>query len=124
MHRLRLLPAGLLLLGVAACKPDAAATAERALGGNARHGRALIASLGCGACHTIPGVAKARGKVGPPLTSIGERTFIAGMLPNTPKNMLTWLEAPQSVIPGNAMPNMELTDHDARDVAAYLYTLR
>jgi len=38
--------------------------------------------------------------------------------------LMTWLKVPQSVVPGNAMPNMELNDHDARDVAAYLYTLR
>ena len=55
---------------------------------------------------------------------MAERTIIAGMLPNTPGNMIHWLEAPQSVVPGNAMPNMELDDHDARDIAAYLYSLR
>lgn len=92
--------------------------------GNAGDGAAVIAKLGCGACHNIPGIPDAVGRVGPPLDNIGVRTIIAGLLPNTPDNLVHWLRAPQSVVPGNAMPNMELDDHDARDVAAYLYTLR
>lgn len=93
-------------------------------GGDPQRGRAEIERIGCGACHEIPGVAGAAGEVGPPLAGIGRRTVIAGLLPNTPPNMERWLEAPQGVAPGNAMPNMEIDDHDARDVAAYLYTLR
>lgn len=92
--------------------------------GNARRGAKLIGSIGCGSCHTIPGVEGAEGKVGPPLTDIGERRFIAGVLTNTPDNMITWLKNPQTVVPGNAMPNLGLTDQEARDIAAYLYTLR
>jgi cytochrome c1 len=72
----------------------------------------------------IPGIAGAKGLVGPPLEHIGSRTIIAGLLPNTPENLERWLENPQAIVPGNAMPNMELTDDDAKDVAAYLYTLR
>jgi cytochrome c1 len=62
--------------------------------------------------------------VGPPLDNIASRTMLAGVLPNTPQNLVHWLQAPQSVVPGNAMPDMELNDHDARDIAAYLETLR
>jgi cytochrome c len=93
-------------------------------GGDARRGAKLIAHLGCGGCHSIPGIADATGLVGPPLDNIGDRAIIAGVLANTPDNMITWLKAPHSVVPGNAMPNMELNDHDASDVAAYLYSLR
>jgi cytochrome c len=50
--------------------------------------------------------------------------IIAGVLANTPDNMTAWLMAPQSIVAGNAMPNMGLDRKDARDVAAYLYTLR
>ena len=89
--------------------------------GDAERGRVLIGQIGCGSCHAIPGVAGANGMVGPPLKGVGERTIIAGVLPNTPDNMIRWLEAPQSVVPGNAMPNMELTQNDAKDIAAYLY---
>jgi cytochrome c len=92
--------------------------------GNAEHGRQLIASYGCGACHMIPGVHAARGKVGPPLLFFGERTMIAGELPNTPANLETWIENPKQVEPKTAMPNLGVKPDEARDMAAYLYTLR
>jgi cytochrome c2 len=92
--------------------------------GDARHGAALIAATGCGSCHSIPGVPGAGGRVGPPLDNIGSRTVLAGLLPNTPDNMVTWLKAPQAIVPGNAMPSIGLTDDDAKDIAAYLLTLR
>ena len=82
-------------------------------------GADLIIANGCGTCHSIPGVAGARGNVGPPLDHIGTRVFIAGMLRNTPDNMVRWLKNPQAVIPGNAMPNMNLNDKQARDITAY-----
>jgi cytochrome c1 len=90
----------------------------------AKHGAQLIAQHGCGSCHTIPGVRGATGKVGPPLTQIGDQAIIGGKLPNTEENLITWIRTPQSVVPGNAMPNTELSDHDARDIASYLHTLR
>ncbi|GAC1334962.1 MAG: hypothetical protein NVSMB26_18560 [Beijerinckiaceae bacterium] len=89
-----------------------------------KRGAALIAANGCGTCHTIPGVAGARGNVGPSLDRIGTRVFIAGMLRNNPDNMVRWLKNPQAIIPGNAMPNMGLNDAQARDIAAYLADLR
>jgi cytochrome c len=91
--------------------------------GDAHHGAKLIRQMGCGGCHTIPGVADARGNVGPPLTAIADRAFIAGVLPNTPENMRAWIRAPQTIVPGNAMPDMGIDEADARDIAAYLYTL-
>ena len=39
-------------------------------------------------------------------------------------NMIRWIQRPQDVDPKNVMPNMGVTDQDARDIAAYLYTLR
>jgi cytochrome c1 len=90
----------------------------------AKHGAELIAQHGCGACHVIPGVLSATGKVGPPLSQIGSQAVIGGMLPNTEDNLIKWIRTPQSVVPGNAMPNTELSDHDARAIAAYLLTLR
>lgn len=93
-------------------------------GGDAHRGRQLIAQLGCGGCHTIPGVRNARGNVGPPLNAFGDRRFVAGMLENQPDNLIHWLEHPQSVVPGNAMPEMGISQAQARDIAAYLYMLR
>jgi cytochrome c2 len=93
-------------------------------GGDARRGTTLIAQFGCGGCHRIPGVHDANGNVGPPLDRIGERIYIAGMLRNTPTALVHWIRAPQSVVPGNAMPDMGISEAQARDIAAYLYTLR
>jgi cytochrome c len=95
-----------------------------ASGGNARDGREVIQSAGCGACHTIPGIHAANGELGPPLNSFGRRTMIAGELPNTSDNLVRWIENPPSVEAGTAMPNLGLDDKQARDAAAYLYTLR
>jgi hypothetical protein len=57
-----------------------------------RRGADLIIANGCGTCHSVPGIAGARGNVGPPLDHIATRVFIAGMLRNTPDNMVRWLK--------------------------------
>ena len=93
-------------------------------GGNAEHGREVIVQKGCGACHVIPGIYTARGLVGPPLSFYGRRTMIAGELPNTPENLIRWVQHPTQIEPGTAMPDLGLTNQESRDVAAYLYTLR
>lgn len=90
------------------------------LAGDPTLGKALIVSNGCASCHVIPGVSGADGMVGPPLTHIGRRIYIAGVLRNTPANMETWLENPQAIVPGNVMPDMGLSKSEARDITAYL----
>ena len=121
--------AALALLAAAAVGPGC--TGGRAgdvpapsTGGDADRGAALIADYGCGNCHTIPGIRSANGVVGPPLFFFSRRTFIAGELPNTPQNLVRWVLDPPSVEPGTAMPVLGLNEQQARDVAAYLYTLR
>ncbi|HUP06546.1 MAG TPA: c-type cytochrome [Caldimonas sp.] len=104
--------------------PARADPAWQIAGADARRGRALVRDVGCPACHTIPGLRGARGNVGPPLTRFADRTYVAGVLRNEPRNLVTWLRHPQQVVPGNAMPEMGLDERDARDIAAYLYTLR
>jgi cytochrome c len=93
-------------------------------GGNARAGKALLQAYDCGSCHVIPGVPNAHGLVGPPLYFWARRTYIAGELPNTPGNLVKWIESPPSVEPGTAMPTLGVSDQQARDMAAYLYTIR
>jgi len=118
---------GVLLAAAAACRgsnPEEGVAYRVAVGGEPARGRAVIEQVGCGSCHTIPGVQGARGLVGPPLLWFSRRTFIAGQLPNTPENLVRWVKAPQAVEPGTAMPTLGLSDQQARDVAAYLYTLR
>jgi len=94
-----------------------------ATGGDAARGRQVLQSYGCGACHSIPGVRGARGTVASPLDSFARRTFIAGTLPNVPDNLERWLLDPPSLDPHTAMPNLGLDSTEARDAAAYLYSL-
>jgi cytochrome c len=122
----RLLLAALLLAATAACSAgrDAESEAARLTGGDPRQGPARIRKYGCDACHTIPGVRTAHGTVGPPLTGIGSRAYLAGRLPNTPDNLVTWIQHPHQVDPKTAMPETGIGEADARHIAAYLYTLR
>ena len=93
-------------------------------GGNVAAGEQAIVKYGCGACHTIPGIRGADTYVGPLLTGYSRRHYIAGTLPNTHENLILWLQNPQTVEPGTVMPNLGLSEIEARDIAAYLYTLR
>jgi cytochrome c1 len=93
-------------------------------GGNPSAGKLAIHEYGCGACHTVPGVRGANGLAAPPLTHFARRSFIAGEASNTPHNLIRWIRAPDSIEPGTAMPNLGVIEQLARDMAAYLYTLR
>lgn len=62
--------------------------------------------------------------VGPPLNGWSRRVYIAGNLPNRPEQLVRWLREPQAIEPGTAMPDLNVTEADARDMAAYLYSLR
>jgi cytochrome c2 len=92
--------------------------------GDARRGQALVEHYGCGACHEIPQIPSAHGLVGPPLTHIGSRVFIAGVLRNTPQNMTKWILSPQSIVPGNAMPQMPIEQSEAQDITAFLEAIK
>jgi cytochrome c len=98
-------------------------TAKLTGGGNASAGKLEIRKYGCNSCHTISGVPGARGLVGPPLNGIRDRYYIAGELPNTPKNLMRWIQHPLQVESHTVMPEMGVTEQDSRDIAAYLYTL-
>jgi cytochrome c len=93
-------------------------------GGNARVGRDDIRKYGCYACHTVRGVPGARGLVGPPLDGIRNRQYIAGELPNTPQNLMLWIQHPRQVEPHTVMPDMNVSEQDSRDIAAFLYTVK
>jgi cytochrome c len=106
------------------CRDDREAVARALTGGDPARGRRAIRYHGCGACHDIPGVGGAAATVGPPLGALGRRSYLAGRLPNTADNLIRWIRDPQGVVPGNAMPQMAISEPDGRDIAAYLYTLR
>jgi cytochrome c1 len=113
-----------LCIGCDLTYPEWIVAANSSAGSETARGRALIQQFGCGSCHTIPGVQGARGLVGPPLLWFARRSFIAGELPNTPDNLVLFLRSPQTIHPRTAMPSVGLSELQARDVAAYLYTLR
>jgi cytochrome c2 len=92
--------------------------------GDPQRGAQLITKYGCGSCHEVPGIPDANGLVGPPLDHFANRGYIAGVLPNSQTNLEKWIQHPQQVVPGNAMPDMGIDARDARDITAYLYTLR
>jgi mono/diheme cytochrome c family protein len=91
--------------------------------GDPDSGRRALQQYLCATCHQIPGIVGANRHVGPPLMGIATRTYIAGVLPNTPGNMVHWIQHPTRVDPLSAMPDLGVTEQDARDIAAYLYTL-
>ena len=93
-------------------------------GGNASLGPEATRPYGCEPCHTIPGIEGTNAYVGPPLDHWAQRSYIAGSLVNQPDNLVRWIQNPQEIEPGTAMPNLGVTEKDARDIAAYLYTLR
>jgi cytochrome c oxidase assembly factor CtaG/cytochrome c2 len=115
----------LCVIGLNACTEDPTRQwAAEMTGGTPARGREAIRSYGCQSCHTIPGVTGAKALVGPPLTGIASRSYIAGVMSNTPQHMIEWLRNPPGIDSKTAMPNMNVTERDARDIAAYLYTLR
>ena len=115
---------GALVSGASACTHGEADARTLTNGGDAARGKELIRSYGCGSCHTIPRVTGAEASVGPSLQGIATRAYIAGVLPNQPENMIRWIMNPPGVDDKTAMPNLHVTATDARDIAAYLYTLQ
>ena len=107
-----------------ACSKQNTQWAREITNGDPGRGRAALTSYGCIACHTVPGVAGATALTAPPLIGISQRSYIAGMLENTPDNLRRWIQHPRHVNPHTAMPEQGVTDEDASDMAAYLYTTR
>jgi cytochrome c2 len=93
-------------------------------GADPARGQRLLAQYQCGSCHRIPGVEAASALVGPPLDGFGARSYIAGHIPNRPETLAAWIVKPQALVPDTPMPSMGASPEDARDMAAFLLTLR
>jgi cytochrome c2 len=107
------------------CRGEKARAKARELtGGDPGRGMQAIENNGCAACHTISGIPGADALVGPSLSDLHGRNYIGGVLENTPANLVKWLKNPPAQSPRTAMPNLHLTDEQARDIASYLYTLK
>jgi cytochrome c oxidase subunit 2 len=86
-------------------------------------GKAIFAGSACVGCHTVRGTST--GVLGPDLTHFGSRkTLAAGILPNTPDNVVAWVRDAPRLKPGAKMPPFALTDAQARALAAYLESLK
>jgi cytochrome c len=94
------------------------------VGGDAGTGKELIRRFGCGGCHVIPGIRGADGTLAAPLTAFSERAWVAGVTPNSPEALVSFLVNPRSVNPASRMPDLGTSEDQARHMAAYLYTLR
>jgi len=114
-----------LVLAAGACRgqPDRIDARVEVAAGEPATGQQLFRTYGCVDCHTIPGVRGANTMVGPPLTNWSRRIYIAGLVPNNPENLVTWIHNPHLIHERSAMPNMGVSVEDARHMAAYLYTL-
>jgi mono/diheme cytochrome c family protein len=82
----------------------------------AGRGKQLFYSkYGCQSCH-IADFKTDKGYVGPALAGVGSRL--------NPAWMYRWLKDPNTLRPGTIMPNMNLKDDEARDLTAFLMTLK
>ena len=87
-------------------------------------GRARFFSTSCVNCHAIQGTS-AKGTFGPDLTRLMSRqTLGAGAAPNTPEKLRAWVRDPQAIKEGCLMPDMQLSDQELDQIAAYLSTLK
>jgi cytochrome c len=93
------------------------------VGADPERGVAAVRARACGACHQIPRIPAARGRVGPSLAGFADRPLIAGAVPNTVGELVRWLRNPPAVQPRTAMPVLDLSEREAQDIAAFLYTL-
>lgn len=116
--------AGALLLCAAALAGCGKEQPRQVPGGDAEQGLRLVTHYQCGACHVIPKVVGATGEVGPTLEHVGRISYIASGLPNQPDIMVRWLRDPPALKPGTKMPDLGITETEARHMAAFLYTLR
>ena len=112
-----------LAFGLAACAPGPDFEPIVA-GGDAQRGRVALEHYECGVCHVIPGVRGARGQVGPSLEDYRLRVYVAGKYPNMPDMLVQWIRDAPALAPESAMPDVGVSEQEARDMAAYLYAQR
>jgi cytochrome c1 len=103
--------------------PPAPLAPAPTVAGDPTSGRNDYLATGCGGCHTIRGVVAATGVAGPNLTNVVLRPTLAGdAIPMTPENLARWLLDPSALKPDTPMPNVGLTEEQARDITAFLYS--
>ena len=93
-----------------------------------KQGEALF-KTSCISCHANSGVGKGTG-IAPNLATFGDRSRVAGVLDHNSENIKKWINDPQTVKPGNTMPQPEkinkgkkFTDQELDALAAYIMGL-
>jgi cytochrome c oxidase subunit 2 len=88
-------------------------------------GEQVFMSSACVACHKVRGTL-ALGQVGPDLTHVASRRYIAGgMLPNNRANLQAWITHAQSLKPGSQMPDITAFNGEQLNALAdYLQSLK
>jgi cytochrome c oxidase subunit II len=87
-------------------------------------GREVFVGKACAACHTVRGTSAA-GNLGPDLTHVGGRKYIAaGILPTTRGSLAAWVADPQTIKPGNNMPLVPLEPRELNSLSAWLASLQ
>jgi cytochrome c1 len=114
--------AALLMVGCGS-EPPTPRWDRTIVGADPARGAAAVRARACGACHEIPRIPAARGRVGPSLDGFADRPLIAGVVPNTAGELVAWLRDPPAIQPRTAMPALALSEREAQDIAAFLYTL-
>ncbi|MGH3264196.1 MAG: cytochrome c oxidase subunit II [Trebonia sp.] len=90
----------------------------------AQKGKQLFMNSQCASCHTIAGT-PAQGEIGPDLTHLATRFSLAGAeIPNNPHWLAAWIRNPQSIKPGDRMPDLGLQRPQITALVAYLDSLR
>lgn len=110
-----------LSLALSACGDEDARDLTAVADGDPARGREVLDANGCGTCHAIPGLDRAKSPAAPPIVAIARQGYIAGVVPNTPDNLVRWIMEPSAISPRTAMPDLDLSRAEATDAAAYLY---
>jgi cytochrome c551/c552 len=83
-------------------------------------GDVLLRQYGCHSCHRIRGVVGPDTHVGPALVDWHKQKYIAGVAPNTRDNLANWIRNPRAMSPRTLMPDMEVAESHAKEMADYL----
>jgi cytochrome c oxidase subunit 2 len=89
-----------------------------------RRGAEAFLRQPCVMCHQVRGLGAA-GHVGPDLTHIGGRRYLAaGTLPVSRGNLAAWIIDPHGIKPGVNMPMTKLSPDDLNTISAFLAGLK
>jgi cytochrome c len=114
-----------LVAGLCGCSGGGVdfAQGQKMTGGNPEAGKHAIVIHDCSSCHVIPGIEGDENVQGPPLSRWATRKTVAKEWSNTPANLENWIRHSEELRPGTTMKLMSVSEKDARDIAAYLFSL-